>query len=100
MFLLKKLLCTAILALGVIMLMTVGAYAQMPKDKIALQGEDSFKAEMFNEFSDTIEDNALYVATTGIDSNTGTIDKPFATVQKALDTVKAGQTIYVRGGTL
>ena len=71
----------------------------MPKDKIALQGEDSFKAEMFNEFSDTIEDNALYVATTGSDSNTGTIDKPFATVQKALDTVKAGQTIYVRGGT-
>ena len=25
--------------------------------------------------------------------------RPFATVQKALDTVKAGQTIYVRGGT-
>ena len=95
----EKLLCTAILALGVIMLMTVGAYAQMPKDKIALQGEDSFKAEMFKEFSDTIEDNALYVATTGSDSNAGTIDKPFATVQKALDTVKAGQTIYVRGGT-
>ena len=81
------------------MLMTVGAYAQMPKDKIALQGEDSFKAEMFKEFSDTIEDNALYVATTGSDSNAGTIDKPFATVQKALDTVKAGQTIYVRRGT-
>ena len=40
------------------MLMTVGAYAQMPKDKIALQGEDSFKAEMFKEFSDTIKDNA------------------------------------------
>lgn len=58
------------------------AYAQMPKDKIALQGEDSFKAEMFKEFSDTIEDNALYVATTGSDSNAGTIDKPFATVQK------------------
>lgn len=87
------------MALGVIMLMTVGAYAKMPKDKIALQGEDSFKAEMFKEFSDTIEDNALYVATTGSDSNAGTIDKPFATVQKALDTVKAGQTIYVRGGT-
>ena len=47
----------------------------MPKDKIALQGEDSFKAEMFKEFSDTIEDNALYVATTGSDSNAGTIDK-------------------------
>ena len=46
----------------------------MPKDKIALQGEDSFKAEMFKEFSDTIEDNALYVATTGSDSNAGTID--------------------------
>ena len=65
----EKTICTAILALGVIMLMTVGAYAQMPKDKIALQGEDSFKAEMFKEFSDTIEDNALYVATTGSDSN-------------------------------
>ena len=55
----KKLLCTAILALGVIMLMTVGAYAQMPKDKIALQGEDSFKAEMFKEFSDTIMPSML-----------------------------------------
>jgi hypothetical protein len=41
----------------------------------------------------------IYVATNGSDSNTGTIDKPYATITKALGSVSAGGTIYVRGGT-
>ena len=41
----------------------------------------------------------IYVATTGSDSNAGTIDKPYATITKALSSASAGSTIYVRGGT-
>ncbi len=40
-----------------------------------------------------------YVATTGSDSNAGTIDAPFATLQKGADTAVAGDTVYIRGGT-
>jgi Right handed beta helix region/Protein of unknown function (DUF1565) len=40
-----------------------------------------------------------YVAPTGKDSNAGTLDAPFATIQKAISVVAAGGTISVRGGT-
>ena len=40
-----------------------------------------------------------YVATTGSDSNPGTLAAPFATLQKAADTVVAGDTVWIRGGT-
>lgn len=40
-----------------------------------------------------------YVATTGSDSNTGTSNAPWKSLQHAADTVPAGSTVYVRGGT-
>jgi MYXO-CTERM domain-containing protein len=40
-----------------------------------------------------------YVATTGSDSNPGTKDSPFATLQKGADTAVAGDTVWIRGGT-
>jgi len=41
-----------------------------------------------------------YVATTGRDSNDGlSLSRPFATVAKAVSAARAGDTIYVRGGT-
>lgn len=40
-----------------------------------------------------------YVATTGSDSNPGTLAAPFKTIQKGIDVLKAGDTCYVRGGT-
>jgi hypothetical protein len=40
-----------------------------------------------------------YVATTGSDSNPGTIDKPWLTIQHAVDIVIAGDTVYIRAGT-
>jgi hypothetical protein len=40
-----------------------------------------------------------YVATTGADSNAGTLDKPFATLRKAVNTAVAGDTVWIRGGT-
>ncbi len=43
--------------------------------------------------------NTYYVSVTGNDSNSGTIEKPFRTIQKAANIVAAGDTVYVRGGT-
>jgi parallel beta-helix repeat protein len=40
-----------------------------------------------------------YVSPTGSDSNSGTFQEPFKTIQKALNTVSAGDTISIRGGT-
>ncbi len=40
-----------------------------------------------------------YVATTGKDYNPGTFEKPWATFRKAAESLKAGDTVYVRGGT-
>ncbi len=42
---------------------------------------------------------AFYVAPNGSDSNPGTKDKPWATLQHAAETLTAGQTVYVRDGT-
>ena len=38
-------------------------------------------------------------APTGSDANAGTLDKPFATLQKGADTAVAGDTVWIRGGT-
>jgi len=40
----------------------------------------------------------FYVAPTGSDSNPGTIDSPWRTIQHAADSVKAGHTVYIHGG--
>ena len=37
-----------------------------------------------------------FVATNGDDSNAGTLDKPFATLQKAQSKVVPGDTVYIR----
>lgn len=40
-----------------------------------------------------------YVATAGNDNNAGTVNAPWRTIQKAANTVSAGSTVCVRGGT-
>jgi hypothetical protein len=40
----------------------------------------------------------LYVSTTGLDTNPGTIDLPLKTIAKAVTSIVAGDTILVRGG--
>ena len=71
----------------------------MAKEKITLYGDTAFIQEILKGSSSIIAADAIYVSPNGSDTNTGTIDAPFKTVQKALDTVKAGQTIYLREGT-
>lgn len=40
-----------------------------------------------------------YVATNGSDTNPGTFQEPFRTIQKAANEVTAGSTVYIREGT-
>ena len=40
-----------------------------------------------------------YVSTTGNDNNAGTLGAPWRTIQKAANTVHAGDTVQVRAGT-
>lgn len=42
--------------------------------------------------------SSFYVATTGDDSNPGTLSAPWRTIQHSADTARAGSTVYVRGG--
>lgn len=42
---------------------------------------------------------AYYVSTSGSDSNPGTSSRPWRTITKAVSIAKAGETVYVRGGT-
>ncbi len=42
---------------------------------------------------------SYYVSTSGSDANDGTIDRPFATLQYANETVVPGDAVYIRGGT-
>ena len=41
----------------------------------------------------------FYVASTGNDSNSGSIEQPFATVQRAQNAASLGDTVCIRGGT-
>ncbi len=43
--------------------------------------------------------HAFYVAPDGDDSNAGAIDSPWATIQRAADTIAPGDVACVRGGT-
>lgn len=46
----------------------------------------------------TTYSSTFYIAVNGNDQNSGTIMQPFATVQKAQEAVKPGDTVYIRGG--
>ncbi len=54
---------------------------------------------IIHSYIPTITLSPVYVATTGNDSNPGTITEPFKTLHKAVSIAGPGQTIYVRGGT-
>ena len=43
--------------------------------------------------------NTYYVATNGLDSNTGAVGTPFLTIQKAADTMGTGDVCIIAGGT-
>lgn len=75
------------------------ASAEIIKSNITLYGDEGFKNKILEPDQNTISENAIYVSVTGNDNNNGTSNSPYATIQKALDNVVAGQTIYIRTGT-
>ena len=68
-----------------------------------IKGKSSMKKLLlaFTFFVLTFSVNAttFYVATTGNDSNPGTIGSPFATIGKLNTVMAAGDIAYIRGGT-
>jgi len=42
---------------------------------------------------------SYYVAPTGSDANSGSVESPFASVQRAQEAAVAGDTVWIRGGT-
>ena len=46
-----------------------------------------------------VEPPIYYVSPSGKDSNPGTLEKPWKTIQKAANTLQAGETVYLREGT-
>jgi 6,7-dimethyl-8-ribityllumazine synthase len=63
-------------------------------ETVAVNGNISVTAEFYAYLH-----FPLYVSPTGSDSNPGTIDEPFYSLQKAVDAAIPGDTIYMRGGT-
>ncbi|MHC4369131.1 MAG: right-handed parallel beta-helix repeat-containing protein, partial [Planctomycetota bacterium] len=59
---------------------------------------DSVDREIFEQ-SYAEPENAYYVATDGRDGNPGTEQLPWRTVQRAADTLTAGETVYIKEGT-
>jgi parallel beta-helix repeat protein len=47
----------------------------------------------------TANGKVYYVAPDGVDTNPGTEDKPWRSIQKAADTLVAGDTVYIQAGT-
>lgn len=47
----------------------------------------------------SVHASTFYVAPDGADTNNGTIEGPFASVQRAQTAASAGDTVYIRGGT-
>ena len=53
---------------------------------------------LVNRYLNPTSGNAYYVSTTGRDSNNGSIDSPWASLQHAIEVAGPGDTIYMRGG--
>ena len=49
--------------------------------------------------NNTSTGNVYYIASTGNDSNPGTLSQPWRTIYKASNMVRAGDSVYLRGGT-
>ena len=57
-----------------------------------------FLASTFGLLAQPAHCTTYYVSTSGKDTNSGTITSPWLTIQHAANSVKAGDTVYVRAG--
>ncbi len=92
--------CLLVACLLSVSIFAAGCLAQKTRDQ--KETEDNGEANGSLPSKADAEEPAVcvyYVATDGNDDNAGTIEAPWKTIQKAADTVKAGDTVCVRGGT-
>ncbi len=76
-----------------------GEQAEITKEaEVTNRTDISEEVGISEETPIVVEENAIYVATTGDDSNSGTLEKPFKTIHKGVNTAKPGDTVYIRGG--
>ncbi|MBK0383651.1 right-handed parallel beta-helix repeat-containing protein [Pedobacter sp. SD-b] len=87
---LKKTIALAVAGCGLL-----SACTKTNVEPIQVLSENS---QMSSNAVNSVSSISYYVATTGSDSNSGTISSPFKTIQKGLDVAGPGSDIYVRGG--
>src|SRR5205085_3612190 len=67
------------------------------------EGERAMRKERIRRALERLESRAmlavLYVSPSGSDTNSGSVGRPWLTLQKAADSVAAGDTVHVAGGT-
>jgi hypothetical protein len=54
---------------------------------------------LINTGTPAVEAATYYVATTGNDASPGTVSLPFSTIRKGISVLRAGDTLFIRGGT-
>jgi hypothetical protein len=77
------------------------ASARVKRNNVSVEKNTSGErniTKVTKDLTDQITTNIYYVSTQGNDSNPGTISKPWKTIQKAAESVKPGDTVYIRGG--
>ncbi|MDO5388843.1 MAG: right-handed parallel beta-helix repeat-containing protein [Clostridia bacterium] len=82
---------------AVMLLCTLSVSAKVDINNTDLKGDSGFISKIKNLDNEKPE-QCLYVAANGSDSNEGTQDSPFKTINAALDSASAGTTVYVREG--
>ena len=95
----KKLIICLIVIVSISLICIAKTYNMTNVKSDEFYGDDALINELSKEHNDAIVANAIYVSPEGNDAYDGTLDSLFKTIQKALDTVKAGGTIYVREGS-
>lgn len=85
--------------LSALIMCTLSVNAKVNIENTELQGDINFISKIKNLDNEQPSSKVLYVSENGNDSNEGTIDSPFKTINAALDVAESGTTVYVRGGT-
>ena len=65
-------------------------YEQSQSPSVSIQPEELESRFLLSSF---------YVSTGGNDSNSGSLARPFRTIQRAANVAGSGDTVFVRGGT-
>lgn len=78
--------------ISAVLAFSLATLTECSEENIFINGENE------PEGQGPIEGGEYYVATWGSDNNPGTYEKPWASLQKAVNNAKAGDVVFIRGG--